>query len=77
MFTKPVVHSLQVGGHIVYTYNVGNGVQKVVENSRMFNDGRYHYVRFTRTGDSVVLSVDDDLQTSNAATVGGTFTLCL
>ena len=44
----------------------------MVEDRRRFNDGKYHYVRFTRTGDSAVLRVDDDLEMASSATSGGT-----
>jgi Laminin G domain len=51
----------------VLTYNVGNGVKRIVENRRKFNDGKYHYVRITRTGDGAILRVDDDLEMQGAA----------
>ena len=48
----------KVGGQLVFTFNVGNGLQRIA-GQRSFNDGRYHYVQFTRTGSTATVRVDD------------------
>ena len=49
----------KVDGHLVFTFDVSSGLQRVAEMSRTFNDGQYHYVQFIRTGSTATLRVDD------------------
>jgi len=63
---KPVVYvcvvDVKVGGHVVFTFDVGGGgggVRRVAETRHTFNDGQYHSVQFTRTGSTATLSVDN------------------
>ena len=37
---------------------MGEGQQRLVENSRYFDDGKYHVVRFFRTNNDGTLQVD-------------------
>ena len=57
MFCMLLTH--QINGHVVFTYDIGDGVQRLAETRKVFNDGRYHYVVFQRTGSSATLRVDD------------------
>ena len=41
------------------TYDIGEGERRLVENSRLFNDGQYHFVTFVRNGKDATLRVDD------------------
>ena len=50
---------LQVNGHVVATYDIGNGKKTIVESRRVFSDGRYHYVTFRRRDNAASLRVDD------------------
>ena len=50
---------LQVNGHVVVTYDIGNGPQTIVEDAQRFNDGQYHYVTFVRRRGDATLRVDD------------------
>ena len=45
-------------GFVVAEYNIGSGIKRMVENSKKFNDEKYHVVRFTRTGGNVTMRVD-------------------
>ena len=44
---------------MVVEYDIGDGVQRMIENRRNFSDGQYHVVRFIRTGHNATLRVDD------------------
>ena len=48
----------QEGGHVVAVYDMGEGQQRLVENSRYFDDGNYHVVRFFRNNNDGLLQVD-------------------
>ncbi|WAR10831.1 NRX1A-like protein [Mya arenaria] len=45
-------------GTVVAEANTGSGLVRLVENSRVFNDGQYHVVRYIRTGGNSTLQVD-------------------
>ena len=46
-------------GYLIFTYDVGTGPQRMVEQGHKFNDGRYHTVQFIRTGSTATLRVDN------------------
>lgn len=46
-------------GHLVIKFSVDGEVQHVVEMRRKLNDGQYHQVHFTRTGNTATLRVDN------------------
>lgn len=48
-----------MNGHVVATYNIGDGTFRMVEDRRNFSDGAYHIVRFIRKGHDATLRVDD------------------
>ena len=43
---------------MVAVYDMGEGQQRLVENSRYFDDGNYHVVRFFRNNNDGLLRVD-------------------
>ena len=49
---------LQENGHVVAIYDMGEGQQRLVEDSRYFDDGQYHVVRFFRSNNDGTLQVD-------------------
>jgi len=50
---------LKVDGQLVLSFDVGGGQQRVAETQHRLDDGRYHYVQFTRTGSTATLRVDN------------------
>ncbi|XP_052814372.1 uncharacterized protein LOC128241470 isoform X5 [Mya arenaria] len=56
-------------GHVIAESNTGSGLVRLVENSRVFNDGQYHVVRYIRTGSNSTLQVDQ-LPTQLAVNTG-------
>ncbi|XP_024140882.1 neurexin 1a isoform X12 [Oryzias melastigma] len=46
-------------GNIRVVFNVGTDDINIEESSRFVNDGRYHIVRFTRSGGNATLQLDD------------------
>ena len=62
--------SLQVSGNIFVGYNLGTEDIALGEMNVKLNDGKYHVVRFTRSGANATLQVDDNqIQTKHP---GGT-----
>ena len=59
----------------MFTFNVGGELRHIVEIRRKLNDGKYHYVQFTRTGSSATLRVDDLPPKSTAASSSGQLSL--
>lgn len=47
-------------GHVFLEYNLGTESISISEQSRKFNDGVYHTVRFSRSGPNSTLQVDDN-----------------
>ncbi|KAH3752063.1 hypothetical protein DPMN_186673 [Dreissena polymorpha] len=56
-------------GHIIAESNTGTGLVRLVEDSRLFNDGQYHVVRYIRTGSNSTLQVNQ-LPTKIAVNTG-------
>lgn len=54
-----LLSSLQDNGNIRVVFNVGTDDINIEESSRFVNDGRYHIVRFTRSGGNATLQLDD------------------
>ncbi|CAG5136431.1 unnamed protein product, partial [Candidula unifasciata] len=52
------VHIELVKGHVHVSYNMGTVKHHVAHYHKNVNDGRYHVVRFTRTGSDTTLQVD-------------------
>lgn len=50
---------LQVNGYIAAIFNVGTDDINIEEKAKFVNDGKYHIVRFTRSGGNATLQVDD------------------
>ena len=50
----------QVSGNVFVSYNLGTQDITVGETNVLVNDGRYHVVRFTRSGPNSTLQVDDN-----------------
>lgn len=48
----------QENGFIVAEYDTGNGKQTLRIDSKTYNDGKYHVVKFLRTGERADLIVD-------------------
>ncbi|KAI4874894.1 hypothetical protein NFI96_034465 [Prochilodus magdalenae] len=55
--TKPIL--LGEKGNIKVVFNVGTDDINIEETSKFVNDGKYHIVRFTRSGGNATLQVDD------------------
>ena len=49
----------QVNGHVVITYDIGDGPVSITEDRQRFNDGNYHYVTFVRRRNEATVTVDD------------------
>ena len=49
----------QSDGHVTVTYAVGGLNLSISEPLRLAADGRYHVVRFTRSGANATLQLDD------------------
>lgn len=50
---------VQDKGNIRVVFNVGTDDINIEETSKFVNDGKYHIVRFTRSGGNATLQVDD------------------
>lgn len=50
---------LQVKGYVTAIFNVGTDDINIEEKSKFVNDGKYHIVKFTRSGGNATLQVDD------------------
>uniref|UniRef100_A0A3Q3FWE7 Neurexin-1a-like n=1 Tax=Kryptolebias marmoratus TaxID=37003 RepID=A0A3Q3FWE7_KRYMA len=50
---------LQLQGNIRVVFNVGTDDINIEESSKFVNDGKYHIVRFTRSGGNATLQLDD------------------
>lgn len=50
---------LQESGNIAVVFNVGTDDINIEETSKFVNDGKYHIVKFTRSGGNATLQVDD------------------
>ncbi|XP_043111056.1 neurexin-1a isoform X4 [Puntigrus tetrazona] len=48
-----------VNGYIVAIFNVGTDDINIEEKAKFVNDGKYHIVKFTRSGGNATLQVDD------------------
>ncbi|XP_046699520.1 neurexin-1a-like isoform X9 [Silurus meridionalis] len=46
-------------GHVAVIFNVGTDDINIEEKSKFVNDGKYHVVKFTRSGGNATLQVDD------------------
>lgn len=46
-------------GNIRVVFNVGTDDINIEESSKFVNDGKYHVVRFTRSGGNATLQLDD------------------
>ncbi|ROL44309.1 Neurexin-1a-beta [Anabarilius grahami] len=51
--------SLEVKGYVTAIFNVGTDDINIEEKSKFVNDGKYHIVKFTRSGGNATLQVDD------------------
>ncbi|KPP60367.1 hypothetical protein Z043_121642 [Scleropages formosus] len=51
--------SLEEKGNIGVVFNVGTDDINIEETTKFVNDGKYHIVRFTRSGGNATLQVDD------------------
>lgn len=49
----------QEKGNIAVVFNVGTDDINIEETSKFVNDGKYHIVKFTRSGGNATLQVDD------------------
>lgn len=58
MFFSPFLSS-QESGNIAVVFNVGTDDINIEETSKFVNDGKYHIVKFTRSGGNATLQVDD------------------
>ncbi|XP_014824005.1 PREDICTED: neurexin-1a-beta-like [Poecilia mexicana] len=54
-----VLFSFQEKGNIAVVFNVGTDDINIEETSKFVNDGKYHIVKFTRSGGNATLQVDD------------------
>lgn len=54
-----VFFSFQEKGNIAVVFNVGTDDINIEETSKFVNDGKYHIVKFTRSGGNATLQVDD------------------
>lgn len=59
LFLPTVFFCLQDKGNIAVVFNVGTDDIYIEEKSKFVNDGKYHIVRFTRSGGNATLQVDD------------------
>lgn len=50
---------LQDKGNIRVVFNVGTDDINIEESSKFVNDGKYHIIRFTRSGGNATLQLDD------------------
>uniref|UniRef100_A0AAV2JKF9 Laminin G domain-containing protein n=1 Tax=Knipowitschia caucasica TaxID=637954 RepID=A0AAV2JKF9_KNICA len=50
---------MQEKGNIAVVFNVGTDDINIEETSKFVNDGKYHIVKFTRSGGNATLQVDD------------------
>ncbi|KAI2657411.1 Neurexin-1a-beta [Labeo rohita] len=50
---------LQINGYIAAIFNVGTDDINIEEKAKFVNDGKYHIVKFTRSGGNATLQVDD------------------
>ena len=58
--------SLQVKGNVFVVYNMGTMDHPIAQLDTRVNDGKYHVVRFTRSGPNSTIQVDDSIiQTKN------------
>lgn len=46
-------------GNIRVVFNVGTDDINIEESSKFVNDGKYHIIRFTRSGGNATLQLDD------------------
>ena len=53
------MHQINGAVQVLYDLREDMGVQQLIEDRQSFNDGRYHYVTFFRTGSNATLRVDD------------------
>lgn len=51
--------SFQEKGNVAVVFNVGTDDINIEETSKFVNDGKYHIVKFTRSGGNATLQVDD------------------
>lgn len=51
--------SSQDKGNIAVVFNVGTDDINIEETAKFVNDGKYHIVKFTRSGGNATLQVDD------------------
>ena len=49
----------QEKGNIAVVFNVGTEDINIEEKAKFVNDGKYHIVKFTRSGGNATLQVDD------------------
>lgn len=54
-----VLFFFQERGNIAVVFNVGTDDINIEETSKFVNDGKYHIVKFTRSGGNATLQVDD------------------
>lgn len=59
MFLLSVLFIFQEKGNIAVVFNVGTDDINIEETSKFVNDGKYHIVKFTRSGGNATLQVDD------------------
>lgn len=55
----PASPPAQDKGNIRVVFNVGTDDINIEESSKFVNDGKYHIVRFTRSGGNATLQLDD------------------
>ncbi|TKS66053.1 Neurexin-1a-beta Neurexin [Collichthys lucidus] len=55
----PSPQYLKEKGNIAVVFNVGTDDINIEETSKFVNDGKYHIVKFTRSGGNATLQVDD------------------
>lgn len=51
--------SFQDKGKVAVVFNVGTDDINIEEKAKFVNDGKYHIVKFTRSGGNATLQVDD------------------
>ena len=54
------VNTFQISGNVMATYNLGQQDIVIRDTSTKVHDGKYHVVRFIRTGVNSTLQVDDN-----------------
>ena len=54
-----IIIILKVAGHIFVSYNVGREDIAIGEMNSRVDDGKYHVVRFTRSGANSTLQLDE------------------